>query len=123
MSRESVQMQPGLAVDGSVSPRTDPYQGMEIGRENITPITSRTDEYHGDFITITKQPPTPPTNRRDSDEWDASKVPPSRFQKRKGSIFAVPSSRDGRVDRSYAERYHEKLEEMGLTPRRKSVSK
>lgn len=29
-------------------------------------------------------------------------MPPSRFQKRKGSIYAVPSSRDGRVDGNYA---------------------
>ncbi|PQE13754.1 C6 zinc finger domain containing protein [Rutstroemia sp. NJR-2017a BVV2] len=30
---------------------------------------------------------------------DASKTPPSRFQKRKGSIYATPSSRDGHVDK------------------------
>ncbi|KAI0482124.1 hypothetical protein GGR56DRAFT_670041 [Xylariaceae sp. FL0804] len=35
-----------------------------------------------------------------TDEWDASKTPPSRFQKRKGSIYATPSSRDGHVDRN-----------------------
>merc|ERR1739848_449565 len=34
----------------------------------------------------------PQQDRRMSDEWDASKVPPSRFQKRKGSIYATPSS-------------------------------
>ncbi|EMR63772.1 hypothetical protein MGN70_004930 [Eutypa lata] len=33
-------------------------------------------------------------------EWDASKTPPSRFQKRKGSIYATPSSRDGHVERN-----------------------
>lgn len=31
---------------------------------------------------------------------DASKTPPSRFQKRKGSIYATPSSRDGHVERN-----------------------
>ncbi|KAK8060602.1 hypothetical protein PG996_010532 [Apiospora saccharicola] len=31
---------------------------------------------------------------------DASKTIPSRFQQRKGSIFATPSSRDGHVDRN-----------------------
>jgi len=49
------------------------------------------------------------------DEWDASKTPPSRFQQRKGSIYATPGSRDGHVarntDRDAA--YHAKLEERG----------
>ncbi|KAI0154873.1 hypothetical protein GGR57DRAFT_502065 [Xylariaceae sp. FL1272] len=35
-----------------------------------------------------------------TDEWDASKTLPSRFQKRKGSIFSTPSSRDGHVERN-----------------------
>lgn len=43
---------------------------------------------------------------------DASKVPPSRFQKRKGSIYATPSSRDGHVDRNYQDKYHAKIAEM-----------
>lgn len=61
--------------------------------------------------------PTPssssPTDRRMSNEWDASKVPPSRFQKRKGSIFAVQASRDGLVDRNYAAAFYAKHEEKG----------
>ncbi|CEJ94244.1 Putative C6 zinc finger domain containing protein [[Torrubiella] hemipterigena] len=59
-------------------------------------------------------------DRRMSDEWDASKVPPSRFQKRKGSIYATPSSRDGHVDRNYQDKYHAKIAEMNT--RKKSVS-
>ncbi|EHK15794.1 uncharacterized protein TRIVIDRAFT_122018, partial [Trichoderma virens Gv29-8] len=51
-------------------------------------------------------------DRRLSDEWDAAKVPPSRFQKRKGSIYATPGSRDGHVDKNYAEKYHAKIAEM-----------
>lgn len=43
---------------------------------------------------------------------DAAKVPPSRFQKRKGSIYATPSSRDGHIDKNYAEKYHAKVAEM-----------
>ncbi|AEO66765.1 uncharacterized protein THITE_37508, partial [Thermothielavioides terrestris NRRL 8126] len=54
-------------------------------------------------------------DRRFSDEWDASKVPPSRFQKRKGSIYAVPASRDGRVDSNYQQKFFEKLAEMGYS--------
>lgn len=42
---------------------------------------------------------------------DASKVPPSRFQKRKGSIYATPNSRDGHIDRNYADKYHAKIAE------------
>ncbi len=45
-------------------------------------------------------------------QTDASKVPPSRFQKRKGSIYAVPNSRDGRVDKEYAANFCKKLAEM-----------
>ncbi|KAH8912816.1 hypothetical protein BR93DRAFT_963952 [Coniochaeta sp. PMI_546] len=54
-----------------------------------------------------------PSDRRMSAEWDASKVPPSRFQKRKGSVYAVPASRDGHVDNNYAHKFHEKLAEKG----------
>lgn len=43
---------------------------------------------------------------------DAAKVPPSRFQKRKGSIYATPSSRDGHIDKNYPEKYHAKIAEM-----------
>ncbi|KAK0629948.1 hypothetical protein B0T17DRAFT_487560 [Bombardia bombarda] len=53
------------------------------------------------------------SDRRNSDQWDASKVPPSRFQKRKGSIYAVPSSRDGHIDSNYAAKFHEKHAEKG----------
>ncbi|KAJ6443109.1 phosphatase PSR2 [Purpureocillium lavendulum] len=55
---------------------------------------------------------SPKQDRRMSDEWDASKVPPSRFQKRKGSIYATPNSRDGHIDRNYADKYHAKIAEM-----------
>ncbi|KAL1902272.1 hypothetical protein Sste5346_001248 [Sporothrix stenoceras] len=52
-------------------------------------------------------------DRRYSDEWDASKVPPSRFQKRKGSIYSTPGSRDGHVDNNYAAKFHAKHAEKG----------
>lgn len=47
-------------------------------------------------------------DRRMSKEWDASKVPPSRFQKREGSIHATPASRDGQVDRNKLDAIKEK---------------
>jgi len=58
---------------------------------------------------------SPTTGRRESREWDASKVPPSQFQKRKGSIYSTPSSRDGHVHGA-GERdkpYFDKLKEKG----------
>ncbi|KAK7398047.1 hypothetical protein QQX98_012584 [Neonectria punicea] len=65
-------------------------------------------------ITMNESPiaETTKQDRRMSDEWDAAKVPPSRFQKRKGSIYATPSSRDGHVDKNYQEKYHAKIAEM-----------
>ncbi|PGH14139.1 hypothetical protein AJ79_03256 [Helicocarpus griseus UAMH5409] len=51
-------------------------------------------------------------DRRMSKEWDAAKVPPSRFQRRAGSIFSTSSSRDSHItrrDRDSA--YHAKLKE------------
>ncbi|MCJ1311322.1 hypothetical protein MMC25_004993 [Agyrium rufum] len=53
-------------------------------------------------------------DRRMSKEWDASKVPPSQFQRRKGSIFSTPGSRDGHTqgkDRDSG--FHAKLKEKG----------
>jgi len=52
--------------------------------------------------------------RRMSREWDASKVPPSQFQKRKGSIYSTPGSRDGHVKgKGQYQAYFEKLKEKG----------
>ncbi len=43
---------------------------------------------------------------------DASKVPPSRFQKREGSIYATPGSRDGHTKgKERDEKYFNKLKE------------
>jgi len=52
-----------------------------------------------------------PVDRRMSKEWDASKVPPSRFQKREGSIYATQGSRDGHVEKNVQSAYLEKLKE------------
>ena len=44
---------------------------------------------------------------------DASKVPPSQFQKRKGSVFSTPSSRDSHTSKGKErdQGYHDKLKE------------
>jgi len=74
---------------------------------------------------------SPPAARRTSKEWgecchdssstplidvaDASKVPPSQFQKRKGSIYATPNSRDSHHgsgndrDKAYFDKLKEKV--------------
>jgi hypothetical protein len=72
---------------------------------------------------------SPKQDRRMSKEWgmypikclshhqlttsDASKVPPSRFQKREGSIYATPGSRDGHVERNTQHAFTAKLKEKG----------
>ncbi|KZF23277.1 hypothetical protein L228DRAFT_237857 [Xylona heveae TC161] len=54
-------------------------------------------------------------DRRMSKEWDASKVPPSRFQKREGSIFATQGSRDAHVGRQDRDKsFFDKLKEKVL---------
>lgn len=65
---------------------------------------------------------SPTRDRRMSKEWDASKVPPSRFQKRSGSIYSTPSSRDAHLngtdrDKGYWEKMKEKVSSECLLPR------
>ncbi|KAH8808895.1 hypothetical protein F5884DRAFT_385609 [Xylogone sp. PMI_703] len=60
--------------------------------------------------------PSPPQDRRlSTDEWDAAKTKPSAFQKRKGSIYSTPSSRDGHIDLNYGRdaAFHKKHTEKG----------
>jgi len=86
----------------------DPAQGIE----NTNPkIDITRDKSASDHFAVQREsadplaqkngsvsPVSPVDNRRLSDDnWDASKVPPSQFQKRKGSIYATPSSRDSHV--------------------------
>jgi len=66
-----------------------------------------------DSVTEMGSSPTSKSKFHDTDEWDASKTLPSAFQKRKGSIHATPSSRDGHVERNTQHAYLEKLKEKG----------
>ncbi|OAL54381.1 hypothetical protein IQ07DRAFT_266890 [Pyrenochaeta sp. DS3sAY3a] len=68
--------------------------------------------------TLKSWPPIPiPTSstsgsRRQSETWDAAKVPPSQFQLDKGSIFSTPNSKDGNVERGDRDKkYFDKLKE------------
>jgi hypothetical protein len=61
---------------------------------------------------LSSSPPDKAANgRRMSKEWDASKVPPSQFQRRKGSIYSTPSSRDSHTDGKRDQAYFDKLKE------------
>lgn len=61
---------------------------------------------------LSQSPEETTQNRRESREWDASKVPPSQFQRRKGSIYSTQGSRDGHVKGSERDqKYWEKLKE------------
>jgi len=66
-----------------------------------------------DSVTEMGTSPNSKSKFHDTDEWDASKTLPSAFQKRKGSIHATPSSRDGHVERNTQHAYLEKLKEKG----------
>ncbi|RQM04615.1 hypothetical protein DH86_00004194 [Scytalidium sp. 3C] len=58
---------------------------------------------------------SPSRDRRMSDQWDAAKTKPSAFQKRKGSIYSTPSSRDGHIDQNHSRdaAFHKKHSEKG----------
>jgi len=81
-------------------PASDPFSAH---RGTVNPFPENGDKAKADS-------PTSPVDRRTStDEWDAAKTPPSRFQQRKGSVYATPNSRDGHVDKNYARdaKFHE----------------
>ncbi|CAG8955879.1 hypothetical protein HYFRA_00008729 [Hymenoscyphus fraxineus] len=92
---------------------TDPFASQRKG------ATTGSGSRKGSDGTSPALSPISPTGRRYSgepgDEWDASKTPPSRFQQRKGSIYATPNSRDSHLDRNHDRdsKYHEKLAEKG----------
>jgi len=95
---------------------TDPFASQ---RETGQPISNGGDTTAAE---PTKLASSPKEDRRlSSDEWDASKTVPSRFQQRKGSVYATPGSRDGHVDKNYERdaAYHAKLAEKGWGGKRR----
>jgi len=79
----------------------DPFAGQREAGFKWDMFAEKTD--------TTPEVPVAQRDRRMSKEWDASKVPPSRFQKREGSIHATPASRDGHVDRNKLKSFSEKF--------------
>jgi len=107
---------------------------QDAERDSLTDLASATDRYlASSAVDPTAQAPesdnlkevtgseemSPPTSpgkggaaRAQSREWDASKVPPSQFQRRKGSIYSTPQSRDGHVKgKERDQAYHDKIKE------------
>ncbi|KAI9800296.1 MAG: hypothetical protein M1833_003410 [Piccolia ochrophora] len=88
----------------------DPFAQQRTDDNN--PFSERSDSV-GDLGASPTSGGFPRKDRRESKEWDASKVPPSRFQKREGSIYATPGSRDGHVGKNKQQGYKDKLKEKG----------
>ncbi|KAI9796922.1 MAG: hypothetical protein M1825_006286 [Sarcosagium campestre] len=102
--------QPVNTQNANKSTSSDPFATQRTDDNN--PFTENSD----DLGALGASPTSggfPRQDRRESKEWDASKVPPSRFQKREGSIYATPGSRDGHTSRNKAEAFAQKLKEKG----------
>jgi len=112
----------GVEPDTDIHPAID--NPVESTIESDDPFASQREASEGvglpaDETAVKDSSISPPSSpqardRRMSKEWDASKVPPSQFQNRKGSIYATPSSRDAHVKGSDRDKaYFEKLKEKG----------
>lgn len=77
-------------------------QGVESKPVNTDPFAAHreSEAVQNGGTTASPTAGSPIDRRMSADEWDASKTPPSRFQHRKGSLYATPGSRDGHVDRN-----------------------
>jgi len=107
----TVDTTPAPAAVGSA----DPFASQRETSDNPFSATDGT-KAEGEAVKESSlSPPNSPEQRqrRMSKEWDASKVPPSQFQKRKGSIYATPSSRDAHTSNDRDKAYFEKLKEKG----------
>jgi len=90
----------------------DPFASQRGADNNPFGGDKLADLAGSDDMRLSTSPPQ--KDRRMSKEWDASKVPPSRFQKREGSIYSTPSSRDAHVKGPTRDKaYHDKLKEKG----------
>ncbi|MCJ1236794.1 hypothetical protein MMC14_004776 [Varicellaria rhodocarpa] len=104
----------------TTSPTSDPAEIIQdpFAAQRTTDNDPFSNQRGGDGIEDSAtSPPNSPIgmsrDRRMSKEWDASKVPPSRFQRREGSIYATQGSRDGHISKGKDrdQGYHDKLKE------------
>ena len=90
----------------------DPFASQRETNNNPFDTKDFSNISGSDDMRLSSSPPA--KDRRMSKEWDASKVPPSRFQRREGSIYSTPSSRDSHVKGSSRDKaYFDKLKEKG----------
>ncbi|KAF2473924.1 uncharacterized protein BDR25DRAFT_392305 [Lindgomyces ingoldianus] len=95
----------------------DPFASQRETNNNPFATDKLGDLAGPDDMRLSQSPPS--KDRRMSKEWDASKVPPSRFQRREGSIYSTPSSRDGHVKGSSRDQaYFDKLKEKGWSQKK-----
>ncbi|RFU30166.1 hypothetical protein B7463_g6152, partial [Scytalidium lignicola] len=88
--------------------RQNQSDGTAIHGEDLT-------HDHANSPLLSPEPSSLQDRRLSTDEWDAAKTKPSAFQKRKGSIYSTPSSRDGHIDLNYGRdaAFHKKHTEKG----------
>ncbi|KAF1994797.1 hypothetical protein P154DRAFT_526811 [Amniculicola lignicola CBS 123094] len=98
----------------------DPFASQRENGQDPFEQDNLKDLAGSDEMRLSSSPPQG-KDRRMSREWDASKVPPSQFQRRKGSIYSTPSSRDAHVKGSSRDQaYWDKLKEKGWIPGQKN---
>lgn len=110
------------AVEEQQSSPISPTFDNNPRRSSDDPAGIKWDMFNTERPDGTPEIPMSQRERRMSKEWDASKVPPSRFQKREGSIHATPASRDGHIDRNKLKVFAEKYVTGKKGERRKSQS-
>ncbi|CAK7198167.1 hypothetical protein SEUCBS139899_000825 [Sporothrix eucalyptigena] len=98
-----------VGTDAAYSPPSGSYSPPAFTYTTAEGATSETMTGMGDMPGLAGSSSGGQHDRR----YNASKVPPSRFQKRKGSIYSTPGSRDGHVDNNYAAKFHAKHAELG----------
>jgi len=113
--RDSIAAQPNALRPRRAS-EADPFAAQRDPNYNLFDSPSRGRRDSDPTVEPTFTSPTstsPPVgmqrDRRMSREWDASKVPPSKFQRPEGSIWATPASRDGHIARNKIKLAMEKL--------------
>lgn len=108
-----------LATPATIKPRRASEVDLFAAQRdpNYSPFSPSPERRDSELMEPMSTSPTgtPPLgiqrDRRMSREWDASKVPPSKFQRPEGSIWATPASRDGHIARNKISIVVEKVKE------------
>jgi len=96
-------------------------------RETFNPFAAErgADTGTNNNVTPVAEVESPADRRASTAEWDAAKTPPSRFQQRKGSVYATPNSRDGHVEKNSTRdaKFHALVDKMTGGKRKSSSAK